>query len=237
MTVQWNRINVSLEIRRVGCFMCSGLNYGRLIAGLFVFVAACVAAVPSAEAGKSKFNRILSVGDAAPAWKDLPGTDDKRHSLAEYKDAKVLVIVFTGNHCPASKIYDERLLKLARRYAEQKVQVIAINVDRGEGDILKEMKTRAADKKYPFAYLHDASQQSARSYGATVTPHFFVLDADRKIAYMGAFDDHLTLDKVEKTYLADAVEALLAGKTPRVRESLQRGCEIQYESSKASDDE
>jgi peroxiredoxin len=217
--------------------MDCGFGCGRLIGGLFIGLAMFVAAVQSVDAGKSKFNRLLSVGDAAPAWKDLPGVDDKRHSLADYNDAKVLVIVFTGNHCPVSKIYDERLLTLARRFAEEKVQMVAINVDRGEGDVLKEMKTRAADKKHPFAYLHDASQRSARSYGATVTPHFFVLDADRKVAYMGAFDDHLTLDKVEKTYLADAVEALLAGKTPRVRESLQRGCEIRYESSAASDDE
>lgn len=217
--------------------MLSEIDRMRSVRGLLVILTMLVAAVEPAVAGKSKFNKQLGIGDTAPDWKDLPGIDDKRHSLSDYSDANVLVIVFTGNHCPVSKIYDERLLTFARRFSEKKVQIVAINVDRGDGDALKKMKSRAADKRYSFPYLYDGSQQSARSYGATVTPHFFVLDADRKIAYMGAFDDHLTRDKVEKAYLTDAVEALLAGKSPPVKESLQRGCEIQFDSAPPSDDE
>jgi peroxiredoxin len=125
-------------------------------------------------------------------------------------------------------MYEERLMEFARKY-EQKVQVVAISVSHNGADGLAKMKSRAAEKGFPFPYLYDESQKSARSYGATVTPHFFVLDHDRRIAYMGAFDDNFNRDKVEKQYLADAVEALLAGNEPRVKESLQRGCAIEYE--------
>jgi thiol-disulfide isomerase/thioredoxin len=217
--------------------MGAKFHHGRSLGSLFVFVAIVVAAASLADAGKSKFNRKLSIGDAAPVWKDLLGVDDKRHSLADHADARLVVLVFTGNRCPVSKIYDDRLLAFARQYAEKQVEVVAINVDRGEANVMKAMKARAADRMYPFSYLHDGTQESARSYGATVTPHFFVLDADRKIAYMGAFDDHITLSKVEKTYLRDAVEALLAGKAPRVSETLQRGCEIAYDSTPAGEEE
>jgi peroxiredoxin len=125
-------------------------------------------------------------------------------------------------------MYEERLIEFARKN-EEKVQVVAISVSHNGADGLAKMKTRAAEREFPFPYLYDESQKSARSYGATVTPHFFVLDRDRRIAYMGAFDDNFDRDKVEKQYLADAVEALLAGNEPRVKESLQRGCAIEYE--------
>jgi peroxiredoxin len=183
---------------------------------------------PMADAGKTKFNKVLSIGDAAPDWADLPGVDDKSHSLADFREAKVVVVVFTCNHCPVAKMYEERLMEFARKY-EEKVQVVAISVSHNGADGLAKMKTRAAEKGFPFPYLYDESQKSARSYGATVTPHFFVLDGDRKVAYMGAFDDNFDRDKVEKHYLADAVEALLVGNEPRAKESLQRGCAIEYE--------
>jgi peroxiredoxin len=183
---------------------------------------------PMADAAKAKFNKVLSIGDAAPDWADLPGVDDKLHSLADFREAKVVVVVFTCNHCPVAKMYEERLMEFARKY-EQKVQVVAISASHNGADGLAKMKTRAAEKGFAFPYLYDESQKSARSYGATVTPHFFALDRDRRIAYMGAFDDNFDRDKVEKQYLADAVEALLAGNEPRVKESLQRGCAIEYE--------
>jgi peroxiredoxin len=180
-------------------------------------------------AAKAKFNKVLDVGSAAPAWKDLPGVDGKTHSLADFEKARALVVVFTCNHCPVAKMYEERLLAFASKYQEAGVQIVAINVNRIPADSLEKMKERAADKKYPFPYLYDESQESARSYGATVTPHFFLLDGERKIAYMGAFDDNFDSAKVEKPYLVNAVEAVLAGKPPAIRESLQRGCGIEYE--------
>jgi peroxiredoxin len=183
---------------------------------------------PAVAAGKTKFNKVLKIGDQAPEWADFPGVDGKTHSLGEYRDAKALVLVFTCNHCPVAKQYEERLIQFAKKH-ETQVQVVAICVSRNGADRLDKMKSRASDKGFPFPYLYDESQQSARTYGATVTPHFFVLDADRKIAYMGAFDDNFEPEKVAKHYLADAVEAVLAGNEPKVKESLQRGCAIDYE--------
>jgi peroxiredoxin len=182
----------------------------------------------AAEKGKSKFNRIVAVGDKAPEWADLPGVDGKAHSLADYRDAKAVVVVFTCNHCPVAKMYEARLIELAQTY-EKDFQVVAISVSHNGADGLEKMKARAAESKLPFPYLFDESQESARRYGATATPHFFLLDGERKIAYMGAFDDNVDSKKVEKHYLADALKAVLAGKEPRVRESLQRGCPIDYE--------
>lgn len=184
--------------------------------------------IATAAEKKAKFNKVLAIGETAPDWSDLPGVDDKQHSLADYREVKSVVVVFTCNHCPVAKMYEERLIELAKKY-DKNVQVVAISVSHNGADGLDKMKARAAEKNFPFHYLYDESQKSARSYGATVTPHFFVLDSERKIAYMGAFDDNFDTKKVEKHYVVDAVEAVLDGREPRVRESLQRGCAIEYE--------
>jgi len=205
--------------------------------GAIILLAGFLETTGVAQAGKAKFNKVLDVGDRAPDWKDLPGTDGKSHSLAEFRDATALVVVFTCNHCPVAKQYEERLVEFAKKY-EKRVQVVAISISRNDADRLEKMKVRAAEAGFAFPYLRDESQQIGRAYGATVTPHFFVLDRDRKIAYMGAFDDNIfEPEKVEKHYVVDAVEAVLAGKEPRVRESLQRGCAIQYDDAKSAVDE
>src|SRR5207245_2091386 len=113
--------------------------------------------------------------------------------------------------CPVAKQYAERLGAFAKKY-QKDVQVVAISVSHYGADRLDQMKARAAEKAFPYPYLYDESQQSGRAYGATATPHFFLLDGERKIAYMGAFDDNIfEPEKVEKQYLIDAVDALLAG--------------------------
>lgn len=193
-----------------------------------IIVSLAVTMGPALAAGKAKFNKVLNIGDNAPVWTDLPGVDDKTHSLADYRDAKALVLVFTCNHCPVARQYEERLLQLAKQH-EKQVQVVAISVSHNGADRLDKMKQRAADRRFPFPYLYDESQNSARAYGATATPHFFVLDSDRKVAYMGAFDDHFESDKAAKHYVVDAVDAVLAGKEPPIKESLQRGCAIEFE--------
>jgi peroxiredoxin len=203
----------------------------KIVAASAVAVSALAASAGfavAADKGKSKFNNVLAVGDKAPDWTGLPGVDDKTHSLSDYGDAKAVVVVFTCNHCPVAKMYEARLIELANTF-EKDVQVVAISVSHNGADGLEKMKARAAESKFPYPYLYDESQQSGRSYGATATPHFFLLDGSRKIAYMGAFDDNFDLKRVEKHYLVDAVKAVLAGKAPRIRESLQRGCPIEYE--------
>lgn len=189
-----------------------------------------VTARPS-EAGK--FNRTLSVGDAAPAWEPLLGVDGKRRSLADFRQAKLVVVVFLGNRCPVTKAYDDRLNAFAKKYRTRGVQVVAFNPVRGPAESFAKMIDRSKTGGYAFPFLHDAEQTAAQAYGATHTPHFFVLDGKRCIAYMGAFDDHLDPQKVEEHYLIDAVEALLAGKTPEITESRQVGCEIKYDAKRA----
>jgi len=184
----------------------------------------------TASAGKAKFNKVLDFDDAAPDFGKLPGVDDRTHALADYDDADVLVVVFTCNRCPVARGYEERMIAFSRQYADRNVRVVAICASRNPADRLDKMKVRSQERQFPFPYLSDESQRSARAYGATATPQFFVLDKRRKVAYMGAFDDNATdPEKVEKHYLIDAVEAVLQGKTPRVRESLPKGCEIQFD--------
>jgi peroxiredoxin len=173
-----------------------------------------------------EFNKTLSVGDAAPAWKDLPGTDGMKHSLADHAD-KVVVVVFTCNSCPVAESYEDRVIAFAEKYKD-KVAVVAINVNTIPDDRLDAMKKRAEKKKFPFEYLYDETQKIARDYGATFTPEFFVLTKDRKIAYMGAMDDKTKADEVKEKYLEAAVDAVLKGDKPAKAETVAHGCLIRF---------
>jgi peroxiredoxin len=193
-----------------------------------VVLALAVLAVISASAGQ--FNDIMSVGDAAPAWVDLPGVDGKKHSLADLKDKQVVVVVFTCNSCPVAVDYEDRIIAFVKKHAGDvsKVAVVAINVNRIPEDRLDKMKERAADKKFTFPYLYDESQKIAKAYGATYTPEFFVLDKDRKVVYMGAMDDKGPPAEAIKLFLEDAVTAALKGEKPATAETLARGCKVRY---------
>ena len=171
----------------------------------------------------------LAIGDAAPDWSGIVGTDDKEHSLSDYKDAKLIVLVFTCNHCPVAKAYEDRLVELQKGYKKKGVQVIAVSVNNGAGDKLEPMKKRAAEKEFNFPYIHDPSQKTGRDYGGKVTPHAFVLDGDRKLAYAGAIDDNNSPDKVKNHFLRDALDALLSGKEVAVAETKARGCGIKWD--------
>ena len=195
-----------------------------------LIVAVAAAAVAALAAGGCYADDSkLKIGDAAPAWSDLPGTDEQKHSLADYKDAKLLVLVFTCNHCPVAQAYEDRLIAVEQDYGSKGAKVVAVNVNNIEPDRMAAMKKRAADKGFNFPYLYDASQKIGHDYGATVTPHVFVLDQDRKIAYMGAVDDSMEAKKVKTHYLHDALDALLAGKAPPKAVTKQFGCGIKYE--------
>lgn len=176
----------------------------------------------------AKFNEVVDIGQAAPAWKELPGVDGKTHALADLKEAKLVVVVFLRNHCPVAKAYEGRLREFVKCYQPKGVELLAINVSQLPGESLEHMKRRAEQGHYPFPYLKDDSQKLGQAYGATNTPHVFVLDAQRKIAYMGAIDDDNDPAQVTEAYLKNAVEALLAGKPFEITETLPRGCEIRY---------
>jgi peroxiredoxin len=189
-----------------------------------IVVAFAATALPAGE-----YNKVLSIGDEAPSFSGIPGVDGKDHSLDDYKDAKAVVIVFTCNHCPVAVAYEDRIIELQKDYESRGVQVIAISVNNLPADRLDKMIERAEDKGFNFPYIHDESQKSGHAYGAAVTPHFFLLDGDHKIAYMGSYDDNQKADEVEKTYLRDAIDAVLAGEKPDPAETRQFGCGVKYE--------
>jgi peroxiredoxin len=174
----------------------------------------------------AEYNTKIDIGDEAPTWSNLPDTDGKKHSLKDYEEQDVLVVVFTCNGCPVAQAYEQRLTALAKEYKDKSVAFVAINVNSNEN--LEAMKQRAEEKGFAFPYIYDASQKSAESYGASVTPHVFVLNKDRKIAYMGSVDDNMNEEDVEKAYLKDAIDQLLAGKQPVVKETRQFGCSIKW---------
>ncbi len=180
---------------------------------------------PTAHAGE--FNKVLSVGDAAPAWKSLPGVDDKEHSLADLPEDKLVLVVFTCNSCPVAVKYEGRIAEFARTHADD-VEVVAINVNRVPEDSLRKMKERAEQEKFPFAYLYDESQQIAKDFGATGTPEFFLLNRERQLVYMGGMDDNDDPARVTKHYLEDAFQAVLQGKSPETPETYAQGCRIRF---------
>ncbi len=190
-----------------------------------VFLPAALFAVLVAGAAAAE----LSIGQSAPDFKDIIGIDDQKHGLADYEDARLVVLVFTCNHCPVAKAYEDRLMALRKDYKPKGVQLVAVNVNNLPADRLDKMKQRAKQKGFNFPYLYDPTQKIARDYGATVTPHVFVLDGRRKIAYMGAIDDNMKPEGVEKHYLRDALDALLAGDEPPEKVTRQFGCSIKYE--------
>ena len=169
------------------------------------------------------FAAELEVGAKAPEFKDLPGTDGKEYSLADMKDAKAVVISFTCNQCPVSVAYEDRFVEFTKQYGDKGVKFIAINCNKSRED-LAAMKTRAEEKGFNFPYVFDESGKLATEYGAKVTPHMYVLDAKGKVVYVGSFDDKQNDPK--KHYVADAVDAVLAGKTPEVTNTKAFGCGI-----------
>ena len=181
----------------------------------------------SATAGQ--YNTTVDIGDKAPEWKELPGTDDAKHSSQEIADSKAVVVAFMCNSCPYAVDVEDRLIELHARFASRGIAVIAINVNKVEEDLLPAMKEKAEEKKFPFAYLFDESQEIAKSFGAKYTPEFFVLDAERKIAYMGSLDDSPDGREITRTYVNDALEAVLSGDEVVTKETVPIGCRIRFE--------
>ncbi|HKB04173.1 MAG TPA: thioredoxin family protein [Gemmataceae bacterium] len=190
----------------------------------------CLSLLPVAAAA-GEFNKKLNLGDPAPAWKDLPGTDGKKHSLANLADKDLVVLVFTCNSCACSEEYEDRIIAFADKYKEE-VALVAVNVNTIPEDRLDAMKKKALKKKFPFPYLYDETQQIARDYGATYTPEFFVLNKARKVVYMGAMDDKTKADAVTERYLERAVDAAIKGDKPGKCETIAHGCLIRYKRSR-----
>jgi len=174
------------------------------------------------------------VGDKAIDF-SLKGTDEIMHSLASIEDAKGYIVTFTCNHCPYAIMYEDRLIDLHNKYAPQGYQVVAINPNDPEAqpdDSFKKMQERAAEKEFPFLYLFDEGQKIYPQYGATRTPHVFLLDKERTVQYIGAIDDNpRDAESVKTRYLENAIEALMSGKTPDPSFTKAIGCSIKTKKS------
>lgn len=168
---------------------------------------------------------------AAPDFA-LPGVDGTTYSLASFKDAKALVVVFSCNHCPYVQACEGRFVELQRDYAQRDVRLVAINSNDAADypeDSFEAMKRRAAEKGFNFPYLRDESQQVAKAYGATHTPQLFVFGPDRRLAYTGKLDDNWQEpSRVSRRFLRDALDDLLAGKAVREPETHAIGCTIKW---------
>jgi peroxiredoxin len=172
-----------------------------------------------------------AVGDTAKDFK-LKNVDGKMVSLKSMKKAKGYIVVFTCNHCPYALAYQDRIIELHNKYAELGYPVVAINPndkDRSPGDSFDKMQERAKEKDYPFVYLYDEKQDVARSFGATRTPHVYILDKNMKVQYIGAIDDNSeSAEDASEKYVENAVDALLKGESVAVTQTKAIGCTIKW---------
>lgn len=174
----------------------------------------------------------IAIGDAIPA-KDAPLTnvDDSKVTLGGASGAKGTLVVFTCNHCPYVKAWEDRIVALGNEYAKKGVGVVAVNSNDPKvvpGDSLDGMKARAKQKGFEFPYVVDETSEVAKAFGATKTPEVYLFDAAGKLAYHGAVDDSAEKDKVKATFLKDALDAVIAGNAPSPAETKALGCSIKF---------
>jgi len=186
-------------------------------------------------------HKTLAIGSKAPDFK-LPGIDGKTYSLSNFKNAQVLVIVFTCNHCPTAQAYEDRIIQLTKDYSPKNVAVVAIMPNDPKSvrldelgytdmsDHFDEMKRRAQQKHFNFPYLYDGeTQATAKAYGPVATPHVFIFDKSRTLRYQGRIDN---VEKPTKTptefNTRDAIDALLQGKPVAVETTKVFGCSIKW---------
>ncbi|MEO6437433.1 MAG: redoxin domain-containing protein [Tepidisphaeraceae bacterium] len=213
---------------------------------LFAWILVAVAVVLLAPLSLLRAAEVmpLAIGLAAPEF-SLPGVDGKTHSLANFKAAKVLVVLFTCNHCPTAQGYEGRIKKMHADYREKGVALVAISPNdplalrldelgyTDVSDSFEDMKIRARDQQFDFPYLYDGeTQKTSLAYGALATPHVFIFDAERKLRYAGRIDDSEV--KEPKSHDArNAIDALLAGKPVAVEKTKVFGCSTKWSDKRA----
>ncbi|MCC6475505.1 thioredoxin family protein [bacterium] len=174
----------------------------------------------------------LEIGATAPAF-SLPNVDDKSVSLSDFAGKKGVCVVFTCNHCPYAKAYEDRLIALGNEFQSQGIQFVLISPNDPKlkpEDGAAEMKKRAADKSYPFPYLLNEDGSVAKAYGAARTPEAFLLDSEMKVVYTGRIDDNTEVKDVKVHDLQNALTKLVAGEgasiDPKVTKAF--GCTIKF---------
>jgi len=172
----------------------------------------------------------LAHDEEAPAFR-LPGTDGREHSLADYGDAELLVLIQSCNHCPYVLAWEGRMVAIQADYAERGVRLAAVNSNdpaRYPEDFFEQMVKHASQAGFNFDYLHDPGQSVARALGSERTPEVFLFDRERRLIYHGAIDDSRDDTTVRSHYLRDALDAALAGETPPVADTAPSGCTVKW---------
>lgn len=200
--------------------------------GMVAVAAVLFASGNKEEIVKSKVG--FNIGDKATDFK-LKNVDGNMISMADYKEAKGFIVVFTCNTCPFSKMYEKRIDQLNQKYESKGYPVLAINsndVTKQPGDSFEEMTKRAKEKAYSFPYLYDETQKVATDFGATRTPHVYVLSKKPKgliVSYLGAVDNnHKDPNAVTEKYVENAVDNLLEGKPVKTTSTKAVGCTIKW---------
>jgi peroxiredoxin len=198
-----------------------------LVAVILVIIAASFTTTEEPLSG-------YKAGDMATDFK-LKNIDGRMVQLADYKNAKGFIVIFTCNHCPYAQAYEDRIVALEKKYASKGYPVIAINpndVVRQPEDSYEKMQERAKEKGFTFAYLYDETQQVAKTYGATRTPHVYVLKKTAKgneVVYVGAIDDNYEdAAAVKEKYVEAAVDASLANRAVDKKITKAIGCTIKW---------
>ena len=177
------------------------------------------------------YSKGMAKGTQAPDF-SLLGVDGQTWNLASFQDAKVLVVVFTCNHCPYAIACEDRLIAIQQDYADQGVQLVAISANNAEAypdDSYEAMQQRARDKAFPFPYVYDAEQSVARAYDAMCTPDVFVFDAQRHLVYNGRIDDNWqNAEQVSRHDLREVLDSTLAGKGVAFDAVPSMGCSIKW---------
>ena len=214
------------------------MKYRNLLS-LLIFLFLCGFSV--ALANPADEHPTLAIGASAPAF-NLPGVDGKTYNLASFANSKILVIVFTCNHCPTAQAYEDRLIKLTSDYASKGVAVVAISPNDPKSirldelgytdlsDSFEEMKVRSQQMNYNFPYLYDGDTETASmAYGPIATPHVFVFDEERKLRYNGRIDDTEKPTKTpNSTDARNAIEALLSNTEVAVKTTKVFGCSVKW---------
>lgn len=192
---------------------------------LVAFATMALVSVPKSENG-------YEIGDAATDFK-LKNIDNKMVSLSDFKEAKGFIVVFTCNHCPYAIAYEDRINALDKKYKKLGYPVIAINPNnptKKPEDSFENMMVRAKEKNFTFPYLLDEGQKIYPQYGATKTPHVYILQKSKNVnvvKYIGAIDDNYSDEEAVKTkYVENAVDALLKNKEVPVKSTKAIGCSI-----------
>jgi peroxiredoxin len=173
----------------------------------------------------------LHPGDAAPDFA-LPGVDGATHRLSEFAGKPLFLAVFWCNHCPYVQAWESRMIEIGRTYGPKGVGIVLINSNDDRAypdDRFDSMVHRAEEKRYPFPYLRDESQEVAHAYGALVTPHPMLFDRERRLLFQGRIDDdHQHLDRVKHHYLARALDQALRGESVNPAELPVAGCSVKW---------